>query len=76
MNWGIEITQCAVGGPSSPLIAGLDLTILYALLGSHPHLYVNDLPMTLVRHAEDALAAQAVGLSNVRIGNRHLLSRD
>ena len=65
-----EIRQLAA------LIAGLDRTIPYALLGFHPHFCMHDLPMTSVRHEEDALAAaQAAGLSNVRIGNRHLLSR-
>jgi len=33
-----------------------------------------DLPRTSVRHAEEAeAAARAAGLTNVRIGNRHLL---
>ncbi|HUT16014.1 MAG TPA: hypothetical protein VMY98_07205 [Anaerolineae bacterium] len=65
-----EIRQLAA------LIAGLDRTIPHALLGFHPHFCMHDLPMTSVRHAEDALAAaQAAGLSNVPIGNRHLLSR-
>jgi hypothetical protein len=35
------------------------------------------LPRTSVRHAEEAqAAARAAGLGNVRVGNRHLLSRD
>jgi len=35
-----------------------------------------DLPRTSVRHADAAeAAARAAGLTNVRIGNRHLLSR-
>jgi len=56
-------------------IASLDPAIPYALLGFHPHFYLHDLPRTSVRHAEEALAAaQAAGLDNVRIGNRHLLS--
>ncbi|MBC7232012.1 MAG: radical SAM protein [Chloroflexi bacterium] len=56
-------------------IASLDPSIPYALLGFYPHFYIHDLPTTSVRHAEEALAAaQEVGLHNVRIGNRHLLS--
>lgn len=57
-------------------IASLDHSIPYALLGFCPHFYMQDLPPTSARHAEEALAAaHAAGLSNVRIGNRHLLSR-
>jgi len=57
-------------------IAALDPSIPYALLGFCPHFYIHDLPTTSVRHAEEALAAaHASGLRNVRIGNRHLLSR-
>ncbi len=57
-------------------IASLDPAIPYALLGFHPHFYMPDLPRTSVRHAEEAeAAARAAGLTNVRIGNRHLLSR-
>jgi hypothetical protein len=37
----------------------------------------NPLPQTLVRHAEEAeAAARAPGLTRVRVGNRHLLSRE
>lgn len=58
-------------------IASLDLSIPYALLGFHPHFYMPDLPRTSVRHAEEAeRTAREAGLTNVRIGNRHLLSRD
>lgn len=58
-------------------IAGLNPDIPYALLGFGPHFYMPDLPRTSVRHAEAAeAAARAAGLTNVRIGNRHLLSRD
>ncbi|MGC8787388.1 MAG: radical SAM protein, partial [Anaerolineae bacterium] len=57
-------------------IASLNPSIPYALLGFHPHFYIHDLPTTSVRHAEEVLAvAQEAGLQNVRIGNRHLLSR-
>jgi len=58
-------------------IASLNPDIPYALLGFYPHFYFHDLPRTSVRHAEEAeRAARAAGLTNVRIGNRHLLSRD
>ncbi len=57
-------------------IASLDVNIPYALLGFGPSFYMSDLPPTSVRHAEEAAAAaRAAGLKNVRIGNRHLLSR-
>jgi pyruvate formate lyase activating enzyme len=58
-------------------IAGVNPDIPYALLGFHPHFLMPDLPRTSVRHAEAAAAAaRAAGLTRVRIGNRHLLSRD
>lgn len=65
-----EVSQIA------SFIASFDPAIPYALLGFHPHFYLPDLPRTSVRHAEEAeAAARAAGLTNVRIGNRHLLSR-
>jgi pyruvate formate lyase activating enzyme len=58
-------------------IAGINPHIPYALLGFAPNFYVPDLPRTSAHHAEAALAAaHDAGLTNVRIGNRHLLSRD
>jgi pyruvate formate lyase activating enzyme len=58
-------------------IASIDPSIPYALLGFHPSFFVPDLPRTSVRHAKAAeLAAREAGLTRVRIGNRHLLSRD
>lgn len=64
-------------GRIAQFIAGLDPDIPYSLLGFHPHFFVPDLPRTSVRHAEQALAAaHAAGLTRVRLGNRHLLSRD
>jgi pyruvate formate lyase activating enzyme len=64
-------------GRIARFIAGIDLTIPYALLGFHPHFFVPDLPRTSVRHAEEAeAAAREAGLTRVRLGNRHLLSRD
>jgi pyruvate formate lyase activating enzyme len=57
-------------------IADLDPTIPYSLLAFGPHFLMPDLPRTSVRHAEEAeAAARAAGLVNVRVGNRHLLSR-
>jgi len=58
-------------------ISSLDSTIPYSLLGFHPDFRLHDLPRTSVRHAEEAeQAARDAGLTNVHIGNRHLLSRD
>jgi pyruvate formate lyase activating enzyme len=57
-------------------IASINPDIPYSLLGFYPHFYMPDLPCTSVRHAEEAeRAAREAGLKNVRIGNRHLLSR-
>jgi pyruvate formate lyase activating enzyme len=64
-------------GRIARFIAELHPDIPYALLGFAPNFYVPDLPCTSARHAEQALAAaRAAGLTNVRIGNRHLLSCD
>lgn len=64
-------------GRIARFIAEIDPTIPYALLGFHPHFFLPDLPCTSVRHAEEAeAAARAAGLTRVRVGNRHLLSRD
>jgi pyruvate formate lyase activating enzyme len=61
----------------SAFVASLNPSIPYSLLGFHPHFYMHDLPRTSVRHAEQASSiAQEVGLENVRLGNRHLLSRE
>ncbi len=58
-------------------IAALNPDIPYALLGFPPNYLMPDLPTTSVRHAEAAReAALAAGLTNVRIGNRHLLRPD
>jgi pyruvate formate lyase activating enzyme len=57
-------------------IADQNPAIPYVLLGFAPHFLFPDLPRTSVRHAEEAAAAaRAAGLSSVRVGNRHLLSR-
>ena len=64
-------------GRIARFIADLDSTIPYALLAFGPHFLMPDLPRTSVRHAEEAeAAARAAGLTNVRVGNRHLLSRE
>jgi len=63
-------------GRIARFIADINPNIPYALLGFAPNFYVPDLPCTSVDHAEEAAAAaRAAGLTNVRIGNRHLLSR-
>ncbi|MEW6364368.1 MAG: radical SAM protein [Acidobacteriota bacterium] len=55
-------------------IASHDPGIPYALLGFAPHFFMRDLPCTSFRHAREAeAAARAAGLTNVRIGNAHLL---
>lgn len=56
-------------------IAGLDRGIPYALLAFHPHLAMDDLPLTSRQQASECLAAaQGAGLTRVRVGNVHLLS--
>ncbi len=63
-------------GRIARFIAGVNPGIPYALLGFAPQFWMPDLPATSVRHAEAAEeAARAAGLANVRVGNRHLLSR-
>jgi len=55
-------------------IASLDPDIPYSLLAFHPQFYMSDLPLTRKRLAERCLdSAREAGLSNVRIGNIHLL---
>ena len=55
-------------------IASLNPDIPYALLAFHPQFMMNDLPPTSRRHAQECLAeARASGLTNVRLGNIHLL---
>ena len=58
-------------------IASINPEIPYSLLGFAPQFYMNDLPFTSARHAKEAeSAALDAGLSNVRIGNKHLLGMD
>lgn len=64
-------------GRIARFIAALNPAIPYVLLGFAPNFLFHDLPCTSVRHAEEAeAAAYSAGLHTVRIGNRHLLSRD
>lgn len=64
-------------GRIARFIAALNPAIPYVLLGFAPNFFFHDLPYTSVRHAEEAeAAARGAGLRTVRIGNRHLLSRD
>lgn len=64
-------------GRIARFIADLNPDIPYSLLGFHPHFFMPDLPRTFVRHAKEAeMTARAAGLARVRVGNRHLLSRD
>ena len=55
-------------------IASLDPAIPYTLLAFHPDFQMDDLPATSREHATRCLeAAQGEGLTNVDIGNLHLL---
>jgi pyruvate formate lyase activating enzyme len=64
-------------GKIARFIANINPEIPYSLLGFHPNYMIHDLPRTSVSHAQSALdAAKNTGLTNVRIGNRHLLSRE
>jgi len=67
---GIEVGRIA------RFIAALNPRIPYALLAFAPHFSMRDLPRTSLAHAQAAeAAARAAGLTNVRLGNRHLLWR-
>jgi pyruvate formate lyase activating enzyme len=58
-------------------IAEVNPRIPYALLGFCPQFLMRDLPRTSLRHAEAAEeAARSAGLLDVRIGNRHVLTRE
>jgi len=61
-------------GKLAAFIASIHPQIPYALLAFAPHFYLPHLPCTSREHARQALqAAQNAGLSNVRLGNIHLL---
>ena len=58
-------------------IASLNPHIPYALLAFYPQFEMTDLPTTSRSHAEACLvAAKEAGLTRVRVGNLHLLSRE
>jgi pyruvate formate lyase activating enzyme len=64
-------------GSIASFIASFSPDIPYVLLGFAPHFFMSDLPRTSKGHASAAAsAARAAGLTDVRIGNRHLLSSD
>jgi pyruvate formate lyase activating enzyme len=51
--------------------------IPYALLTFSPNFYLHDLPCTSLQHTQEAEAAsREAGLTNVRIGKRHLPGLD
>jgi pyruvate formate lyase activating enzyme len=58
----------------SRFIAKVSPGIPYSLLAFYPHFYLSDLPLFSRALAEEcAAAAREEGLTNVRIGNIHLL---
>jgi len=58
-------------------IASIDPEIPYSLLAFCPACFMEDLPSTSVRHAEECVdAALAAGLKRVKIGNTQVLGRD
>jgi pyruvate formate lyase activating enzyme len=60
--------------PIAQFIASLDRRIPYSLLAFHPDFLMNDLPPTSGAHAQRCLAAaREAGLTEVHLGNRHLL---
>jgi pyruvate formate lyase activating enzyme len=79
------MARCLICGRSSTLtaeevgriaafIAQLNPAIPYALLAFAPQFLMADLSCTSLRHAQAAeRAAREAGLTNVRLGNRHLL---
>jgi len=61
-------------GRMAAFIASIDPHIPYALLAFAPNFYLSQLPCTSSRQAREAeAAARQAGLTNVRLGNRHLL---
>ena len=58
-------------------IAAINPRIPYSLLGFGPNYLMPDLPPTSVSHAESAYQASLdAGLTDVHVGNRHLLGHD
>lgn len=63
-------------GRIAQFIANIHPEIPYTLLAFGPHFYLHDLPTTSVDHAMTAKkAAKDAGLRNVRVANKHLLSK-
>jgi pyruvate formate lyase activating enzyme len=61
-------------GRIAAFIASINPDIPYALLAFAPNFYMGHLPCTSSRQAREAeAAAYQAGLTNVRLGNRHLL---
>jgi pyruvate formate lyase activating enzyme len=61
-------------GKLAAFLADIDPDIPYSLLGFHPDFLLSDLPPTSKVQAYACLeASRAQGLTNVRIGNRHVL---
>jgi pyruvate formate lyase activating enzyme len=64
-------------GQIARFIADQNPDIPYALLAFHPNFMIHDLPLTSKEHALEAQeAALGEGLTNVRLGNMHLLSTE
>lgn len=61
-------------GKIAAFIAAIDADIPYALLVFAPNFFMADLPYTPLQQVREAeAAAHAAGLTNVHIGNRHLI---
>lgn len=64
-------------GRIAAFIASINPHIPYSLLAFAPNFYMSDLPYTPISLADIAeKAARQAGLTNVHIGNRHLLGWD
>ncbi len=69
-----EYVEAAEVGKIAAFIASINPDIPYALLAFAPNFYLSHLPFTSSRQAREAQTAAAeAGLTNVRLGNRHLL---
>ena len=70
------VDDLEVGGIAA-FLAELDPAIPYSLLAFYPHFFLPDLPTTSRAHARRCKEiAERAGLTNVNIGNIHLLGRD
>lgn len=64
-------------GSIASFISEVDRDVPYTLLAFAPSYMMSDLPTTSIYHAEKCLeAAISAGLRRVRIGNRHLLTKE